>query len=411
MFYLLTQRNRSFRWAIGQLANIEQCNTERELDEALNSLPESLTETYERVLSTIKHPQDIENLRTLLCWLLHTRRPLRIEELRETIGINKFEKPHFDSRKRLSQRPKLLDQCTFLVVIDEASDMEDPFSIEVDNVQPSAGPEWQDALVLRLAHSSVVQLLERTETLSDHSRQFAIPKTEGHILIAQSCLAYMLHLDSAAAPLETAHGCPLLNYATRYWYYHVQQSETHDERLAGLIDDVLQSRWSIYRLVTYPNISTRYNPWQGSGQGENVEENAKGFSLCTVCRSISYQQLEKPRGIRHRTYASLVTSAHECRLCEMIHCALLQFGIARRCQISSRTILSLETSEILAREVDAEIRRIASNSGIITLRRETQNPFLLINYYCFFGRLHLYTSPGASLQNRGLVVANYWPLY
>lgn len=381
------------------------------MDEALNSLPESLTETYERVLSTIKHPQDVESLRTLLCWLLHTRRPLRIEELRETTGISNLEKPQFDSRTRLSQRPKILDQCTFLVVIDEASDMEDPFSMEVDNVQPSAGPKWQDDSVLRLAHSSVVQFLERTEKLSDHSRQFTIPKPEGHVLIAQSCLAYMLRLDSAATPIEATHGGPFLNYATQYWYYHVQQSQTHDERLAGLIDDVLRSRWNIYRLVTYPNISTRYNPWQGPVQGKSVEENAQGFSLCTVCRRISYQQLEKPGGMRHRTYATLVTSAHECRLCEMIHCALLQFGIARRCQISSRTILSLETSEILAREIDSEIRQIASNSEFITLRRETQDPFLLINYYCFFGRLHLYTYPGVSLKDRELIVANYWPLY
>lgn len=376
--------------------NIQQCDTEEELDEALNSLPESLTETYERVLSTIQRPANIKHLKTLLCWLLHARRPLRIEELRETVGISIFEEPHFDPRKRLNQRPKILDQCTLLVMIDEASVMEDIFAVDVDNVQPSAGPTWQDSSVLRLAHSSVVQFLERTETLSEHTRQFAVTRSEGHVLIAQSCLSYILYSDSAAAPLEAGQGCPLFNYATQYWNYHVQQSGAHNEILARLIEKVLHTRWDIYRLITYANMPTRYNPWVDSrvSTPDPEKDVEQDINLCTVCRSISYQELQNQREMRHRTYATLVISAHECRLCEMIHCALLQFGIARHCQLSLDTTLSLEASKRLAEEVDTEIHRIGGNSEI-TLRMETQDPFLLINCYCFFGRLHLYTTSGA----------------
>lgn len=383
--------------------NIQQCDTEEELDEALDSLPENLTETYERILSTITRPTNIKSLRTLLCWLLYARRPLRIAELRESVGINVNEEPYFHPKKRLNQRPKILDQCTFLLVADQDSDADDMFAVDVDNFQPTAGPTWQDTSVLRLAHSSVVQFFEQIETLSDHARQFSVTKSEGHSLIAKSCLAYILYLDSSAAPPDAADSCPLFDYAINNWYYHAHHAGIHDEKVARLIEKVLQTSWEVYRLVTYPNISTRYNPWLATdaSTSESTNDIEQNMTLCSTCRGISYQELQKQQGMRHRTYATLVTSARECKLCEMIHCALLQFGIARHCRMSSETILSVEASERIARGVDAEMHRIVRHSEI-KLRMETQDPSLLISCYCCFGRLHLYTNPGAWLQSEGM---------
>lgn len=380
--------------------NIQQCDTEEELDEALDSLPQNLTETYERILATITSRTHIKNLRTLLCWLLHARRPLRIEEIRESVGINVHEEPSFDPKKRFNQRPKILDHCTFLLVADQDSDADDMFAVDVDNFQPTAAPTLRDTSVLRLAHSSVVQFLEQTGTLSDHARQFSVTKSEGHSLIAQSCLAYILYLDSSAAPPDAADSCPLFDYAINNWYYHVQHAGIHDEKVARLIEKVLQTSWEVYRLVTYPNISTRYNPWLAThaSTSEPTNDIEQNMTLCSVCRGISYQELQEQQGMRHRTYVTLVTSARECKLCEMIYCALLQFGIARHCQMSSETILSIEASGRIARGVDAEINRIMGHSEI-KLRMETQDPSLLISCYYCFGRLHLYTNPGAWLQS------------
>lgn len=87
-----------------------------------------------------------------------------------------FKEPHFDPKRRLNKRPTILDQCTFLIVVDEALDMEDNFAVDVDNIQASAGPAWQDSSVLRLAHSSLVQFLEQAQTLSEHAREFSVTK-------------------------------------------------------------------------------------------------------------------------------------------------------------------------------------------------------------------------------------------
>lgn len=227
-------------------------------------------------------------------------------------------------------------------------------------------------------------------------------ESEGHVLVAQSCLAYILHLDSSGTPPDAADSFPLFDYAVHYWYYHVHQSGIYDKNLARLIEEVLETSWEIYRLVTYPNISTRYNPWLSTHASTSEPGNDIGqdIALCSVCRGISYEGLKKHHGLRHRTYATIVTSARECKLCEMIRCALLQFGIARHCQMSSETTLSLEASERIARGIDVEMHRIVGNSEII-LRLETQDPFLMISCFCYFGRLHLYTNPGTWLQSEG----------
>lgn len=277
------------------------------------------------------------------------------------------------------------------------------FAVDVDNVQFSAGPQWQSSSVLRLAHSSVVEFLEQAGALSAHARKFAVTKSEGHIAIAQSCLAYILYLDSPAAPPEAVNSCPLFDYATHYWYYHVRKSGIHHEKLSRLIEEVLQTSWKTYRLVTFSNILTRYNPWGGTpaSTSEPINDMVQGKVLCTTCRSISFEDLQKEQGVTHKPYLDLMASAHECSLCEMIHCALLHFGVARSCQMSSETFLSQKESESISRELDAEICRITGTSSI-TLRMETQDPFLLISCYCYFGRLHLYTNPGECPQSKRL---------
>ncbi|KAI1655189.1 hypothetical protein F4813DRAFT_368022, partial [Daldinia decipiens] len=75
----------------------------------------------------------IENLRTLLCWLLYARRPLRIKELRETVAFEWLEMPCFYPKKRFNKKPSFVDQCDFLIAIDGDSHVNDIFAIDVDD--------------------------------------------------------------------------------------------------------------------------------------------------------------------------------------------------------------------------------------------------------------------------------------
>src|ERR1700742_2815692 len=84
-FHLFKPSNR-FRWIFCQLEVLRHClppSVRRTLDE----LPESLDETYERVLKEIRKPNRDHALRLLQC-LVVAIRPLRVEELAEILAVD-----------------------------------------------------------------------------------------------------------------------------------------------------------------------------------------------------------------------------------------------------------------------------------------------------------------------------------
>src|SRR5258708_26571495 len=75
-----------FRWVFCQLEILRYClppSVRRTLDE----LPESLDETYERVLEEIKKPNRDHARRLLQCLVVATR-PLRVAELAEVLAVD-----------------------------------------------------------------------------------------------------------------------------------------------------------------------------------------------------------------------------------------------------------------------------------------------------------------------------------
>ena len=75
-----------FRWASCQLETLRYC-IPASVRRTLDSLPESLDETYPRVLKDIKEPNRDHAHRILQC-LAVAIRPLRVEELAEVRAID-----------------------------------------------------------------------------------------------------------------------------------------------------------------------------------------------------------------------------------------------------------------------------------------------------------------------------------
>ncbi|SPO06915.1 uncharacterized protein DNG_09609 [Cephalotrichum gorgonifer] len=74
-----------FRWAKCQLDALVQCRTPRAIEEALESLPLDLNETYQRMVESIPAELERDAMR-LLQFLVHTMRPLTLPEAREVIA-------------------------------------------------------------------------------------------------------------------------------------------------------------------------------------------------------------------------------------------------------------------------------------------------------------------------------------
>jgi hypothetical protein len=104
-----------FRWLVLQLANLEECSSRYEIEAQLSELPEGLDEIYNRILKNIskKHRADTK---MFLQWLAFCKRPMKIEEIAETITADfSDECPVFNQDKRYADPRDVLVRCSGFV--------------------------------------------------------------------------------------------------------------------------------------------------------------------------------------------------------------------------------------------------------------------------------------------------------
>ncbi len=145
---------------------------------ALEELPESLDDTYERILQEII-PTNWEFARRLLQCVTVASRPLRVEELAEFLAFDFAAGPipKFREAWRLEDPlDAVLSTCSTLLAV-----------IDVDN-----------SPVIEFSHFSVKEFLtsarfaEKCDTIS---RRYHISLAPAHAFVAQACLGILLHLD------------------------------------------------------------------------------------------------------------------------------------------------------------------------------------------------------------------------
>ncbi|KAH9015066.1 ankyrin repeat-containing domain protein [Lactarius hengduanensis] len=191
-----------FRWVFCQLEALRHCFPPN-LRQFLNELPETLDETYERILRGINKAQK-DNARRLLQCLTVAVRPLRVEELAELLafdfqasssgGIPKLK----DDWRWDDQEEAVLSTCSSLIA-----------------VVPDG-----ESRVVQFSHFSVKEYLTSArlaQSQGDVSR-FHIDLDGAHTILAQACLGTLLRLDEHA----DAKGFPLVEYAARHWVDHAQ---------------------------------------------------------------------------------------------------------------------------------------------------------------------------------------------
>ena len=166
----------------------------------LDELPESLDETYERVLKEIKKPNRDHALRLLQCRVVATR-PLGVEELAEVLAVDFDDAegiPKLNPNWRWEDREQaLLSSCSSLIVIVESG-----------------------VRVVQFSHFSVKEFLTSTRlnTSSGSFSHYHIALEPAHIILAQACMSVLLRLDQN----DVQNSSPLARYAAEHWVAHVQ---------------------------------------------------------------------------------------------------------------------------------------------------------------------------------------------
>jgi hypothetical protein len=211
-----------------QLDTLKRCRKKKTLLEALESLPKTLDDTYERILTNIDKDYQ-EEARRALMWLAFSLRPLRIEEVAEAAVVDPERDTPFDPEERLH------DPCNDIVEIlgslvtvswksvsgDASSDASASVWDAVSD-STSGGRPGED---IRLAHFSVKEYLLSDRIEKSSASGFKATSVEADYFISASCLLYILHYDgsdSKATSPDDLECFPLLQYACEFWYTHAK---------------------------------------------------------------------------------------------------------------------------------------------------------------------------------------------
>ena len=185
-----------------QLQYLRHCLRQR-IRRTLDELPDTLDETYDRMLEEIGK-QNWEYAHRLFQCVTAASRPLRVHELAEFLAFD------FDTDSTPTLREDWREEdparavrsiCSSLLVI-----------VDVDGT-----------LVIQFAHFSVKEYLtsdrlaESKETIS----RFHVSMTPAHTVVAQACLGALLHMDENITK-DDLERFPLATYAAEHWVGHAQ---------------------------------------------------------------------------------------------------------------------------------------------------------------------------------------------
>jgi hypothetical protein len=212
-----------FRWLFCQLEVLRGClpSSGRR---TLGELPESLDETYERVLKEIKKPNRDLARRVLQCLVVATRPP-RVAELAEVLAVDFNDTegiPRLNSDWRWEdQEQALLIACSSLTAIVKASDR-DSGSTSDDSDDDEGG----DSRIVQFSHFSVKEFLtsSRLATAGGVASNYYIDLEAAHTILAQACLGVLLQIQDDVEG-RTPGDHPLARYAAEHWTTHAQFGE------------------------------------------------------------------------------------------------------------------------------------------------------------------------------------------
>lgn len=196
---------------------LEKCVTVAHLRKALECLPHTLDDTYDRILRSINSDEIYRrDAFRIFQWLVYATRPLLLEEVAEIIAIDTVES-QFDPENRLSDPRDLLTICSTLITTVTLKTEKD-----VGESDSSDVPESENVHVkteIYLAHFSIKEYLTSDRIQTKPNFQYDVRST-AQDEITQACLIYLLYFQDNGLGDGNLHTFPLFNYAATQWCEH-----------------------------------------------------------------------------------------------------------------------------------------------------------------------------------------------
>lgn len=219
------------------------------LRKSLAGLPQTLDQTYDRILTAISAEDNAYAIR-MLQWLTFSERPLTVEEIAEVVAIDVNRDPAFDRDEIFEDPSEALDICSSLVVVTTQ---------EAKHSKPVRR-------IISLAHYSVQEYLVSDRIRQGQAKQYSMSKTECHSAIAMGSLKYLLQFQQLLSA-ENLRLFALADYAANCWHGHFEAGG--EEKEAELLAMSLMSMdspaylnwlrlmvhpdgWAMYRFNEHP---------------------------------------------------------------------------------------------------------------------------------------------------------------
>jgi ankyrin repeat protein len=209
-----------FRWVFCQLEALRYCFPPS-VRHILEELPETLDETYERILRDINKANRDHAHRLLQCLTVAVR-PLRVAELAEVLAVD-FGTASCGGTSKLNtnwrwenQQQAVLSTCSSLIsIVDEYGSQ-----------------------VVQFSHFSVKEFLTSSRlagSSADVSR-FHVLFEPAHTILAKACLGVLLRLDEHVNRYNVENDFPLARYAAKHWIDHGKFEQVSSHLREGMED-------------------------------------------------------------------------------------------------------------------------------------------------------------------------------
>ncbi|EON65785.1 hypothetical protein W97_05024 [Coniosporium apollinis CBS 100218] len=206
-----------FRWVYCQIEELKRLKSMRPKDvrSVLESLPRTLDETYERILTSIHSRYQHEAFRALR-HLVFSERLLTLEELAEASIVDPDAEPQVDEMDRFEDN-EMIDILSSLVAVVSPS----KYSIYPPGTK-----------MVQLAHFSVQEYLLSQRIQDSPACSYAVNAELAHSFIVKSCLAYVsfysLHPRKASSKADLKN-FTFLKYACETWVDYVKKCASQDQ--------------------------------------------------------------------------------------------------------------------------------------------------------------------------------------
>jgi hypothetical protein len=196
------------------------------VEQALDTLPRDLDETYIRIVQRIEHrmPAMRDLALKALMWILYAKRPLTTVEFQYALATERAFRTKTDIGP--DSVDIILEACGNLVVLENGTVRPTHYSVQEFFTQP------------------------RSETLQEPIRRSLVDSCLVHETLACVCLKYM-QLEKLDAPCQYPDELHRRQtdktfawYATLYFDYHIHKATTLSPELLGLVEDLFKQSGS-----------------------------------------------------------------------------------------------------------------------------------------------------------------------